>query len=200
MNSMAHKTSCRTAFTLVELLFVIALIALLAVLAVPAINGIGSANATTRAGQMLEDQCIIGRQRALALNRDVEIRIINLGTSSDPEYTGLQIWQLDETGANPKAIGPMKLLPDGVTISPKNNLSPLLGATTGVSGSLSGGSANGRDYRGFKFRANGSCGPGLDSSMNFLTVARKTDTAEPPANFYTVRISNATGRVTSYRP
>jgi prepilin-type N-terminal cleavage/methylation domain-containing protein len=61
----------KQAFTLVELLVVIAIIALIAAIALPRFKGFGAANATISATRQLLDDIALARSRAIATRSDV---------------------------------------------------------------------------------------------------------------------------------
>lgn len=189
--------SRRRAFSLVELLVVIAIIGILASVSLPAVGSIQRAGGINRAGQMLNDTLIAARQEASAKNRDVELRVIGVGTP--PEYRAFQTWMADDRGVmNP--LGKVLSLPEGSLISSESLLSPLLNANSNLAGTTNFGSLGSRSFAALRIRAGGTPDPAITRTNNFLTVRALTDTATPPINFYTVRLDPSTGRVSIHRP
>lgn len=110
----------RNAFTLIELLAVIAVIAVVVAFAVPATNQILRGSQLTQGQQMVADQISLGRQLALSRNRTIEVRFYQFG---DPETPGedftrpqdgmwraMQLFEVMENGAVVPA-GPFQRLP-----------------------------------------------------------------------------------------
>jgi len=110
----------RRAFTLVELLAVMAVIAIVIAFAVPAATQIMKGSQITTGSQELQDQIGYARQIALARNRTIEVRFYRF---SDPETPGedvtqpklgkwraFQAFEQIENGAM-LPIGPMHRLP-----------------------------------------------------------------------------------------
>ena len=129
MKSKAHLPSPR-AFSLVELLVVIAVIAIVAGFAVPAVTTMLRGSQLTQGSQMVVDQIALARQLALSKNRSIEVRFYKF---SDPETPG-EIGKKAENGVfraiqtfeildNGKAlpIGTIQRLPANVVINEGKN-------------------------------------------------------------------------------
>ena len=84
MKSTAHAPASR-AFSLVELLVVIAVIAIVAGFAVPAVTTMLRGSQLTQGSQMVVDQIALARQTALSKNRSIEVRFYKY---ADPETPG----------------------------------------------------------------------------------------------------------------
>lgn len=189
------------AFSLIELLIVIVIMAIMVALSVPAMNSIAQGSGVNRAGQTVGDMIILGRQEAVAKNRDVEIRFVRVPASQNDGtegLTALQLWVLTDTSAKP--VSRIGRLPQGVAISSNSMLSPLLGAEGSTAKSTNFGGLGNCSYVSFKIRANGSLSSSVTMSNNFLTVGLVSDTKIPPANHYSIRVNPITGRVSIYRP
>lgn len=185
----------RKAFTLLELLVVMAIVILLASMAVPAFNSITVGSNLNRAGQIVGDQIALARQEAVTKNREVQVRFYDVATNQS--WRGIQIWRVEQTGTgtNNIAVNRMITLPDGIVINSTTNLSPLLTAD----GSLSGAS-NVPPYRGFRFRANGATDSSVTAANGYLTLQQANAQGNPPKNYYTVQINPMTGKVIAFRP
>ena len=130
----------RDAFTLLELLVVLAIIGLIAKIGLPEISGIGRANASITAQRQLQDDLALARQRALANRSDVYIvfvqpGIINFATNSYTpvehrnylnllagQYTTYALVASRQVGDQPGAhtwhyLTAWRTLPDGMFIS-----------------------------------------------------------------------------------
>lgn len=184
-----------SAFSLVELLVVVAIVSILLGLAIPAMNSMRSATGITRAGGLLSDQIALARQEAVNKGRDVEIRILPLVEDGFTNYSGIQLW-IAETDGTMSALGRVVRFPTGIGIVDSSTLSPLLDRT---SGSMPYG-GNNVTYKGFRFRSNG-LPSGLSMSNNYLTVQQIRDNSTDLAdNYFAVRVNPLTGSVTTYRP
>ena len=91
MKTKAHSLKSR-AFSLVELLVVIAVIAIVAGYAVPAVTTMLKGSQLTQGSQMVVDQIALARQTALSRNRSVEVRFYKY---ADPETPGEELGKLD---------------------------------------------------------------------------------------------------------
>jgi len=183
------------AFTLLELLVVMAIVILLASMAVPAFNSITVGSNLNRAGQIIGDQISLARQEAVTKNREVQVRFYDVATNQS--WRGIQIWRVEQTdvGTNNIAVNHMITLPEGIVINPATNLSPLLTAD----GSLNG-TGNVPQYKGFRFRANGATDSTVTAANGYVTLQQANAQGNPPKNYYTVQINPVTGKVLAFRP
>jgi len=195
-------TQCAAAFTLVEMLVVVAIISAVMVLAVPALNStLNSANLTT-AAQLVSDQFLLARQEAVARNREVVVRFYRLPTATATEWRGVQVLRIEQTptGLRTVPLSRLTVFPTGVIVSPSAALSPLLSADADNSGSDSLSAYGDVAYGGISYRPNGFVGGGVSSSNNFLTLQNANASGTPPPNYATIQINPVTGKPSSFRP
>jgi uncharacterized protein (TIGR02596 family) len=187
------------AFSLIELLVVVAIFSIMVALVIPAFTQVRAAGVLTRGGQVLADQIALARQEASTKNRDIEVRIVDVtGGSPNPVYRAVQLWMRGEPATRP--LGRIEQLPDGVVVSSDTSLSPLLGASPIVGGTAVFGALGSCPYQGFRIRADGTLDAGVTLSNNFLTVQSANDVTVPPSNYFTVRVNPVTSQVTIHRP
>ncbi len=209
------------AFSLVELLVVMAIISVLMFLAIPAITGTVRGSQLTTAGNNLIEQLNLARQTAMTRNCEVEFRFYKVpdsgATVSSPPttYRIYQSYSLDENGQQTNAITKPIFLPDGVTISSTSTYSSLLPASPSnppysVSGTAAGTSLglygpSSYNYMDFHFRANGSTDLNPNSSSTwFISLINEHDSSVGPTglpnNFFTVQVDALSGHARSFRP
>jgi uncharacterized protein (TIGR02596 family) len=197
---MKKKTSY-SAFSLVEMLVVVAIMALLLVMAVPSFVSVYRARQLHQAGQILADQIMLARQEASTKSRDIEVRIVDLPTGTTSHWRGIQLWIANDKGTM-VPMGQLHQFSEAVIIAPSAVLSPLLTADEEREGTARFGAAGDRKWVGFRLRPSIAMDQAIvNPTNNFLTVAMATDVDQlPPANFHTIRINPVTGRVTHHRP
>lgn len=183
------------AFTLAELLTVIAIIALLMVFVVPATSSILSGFNLSQHGQNLADQFSLCRQLAMTRNRDAEIRFVEVSTDFGPTWA-YQIWTYDEQGNNPKPYGAVEKIPDNIRIN--EELSPLMDLLPTGTANFPALGGN-REYHALRYRVNGTA-LGSFGTQNYLTLSLARDDQEAPRNFYTVQVNPVTGMISIFRP
>ena len=103
------KINRRLAFSLVELLVVVAVIAIVIGFAVPAANNLLRGSQLTQGSQQLGDQLAFARQSALSRNRSVEVRFYRYGDLDTPgenttnkatwHFRAFQLFEIMENGA-----------------------------------------------------------------------------------------------------
>lgn len=184
------------AFTLVELLVVVAIIAVLATLA---INGFSSVTSSTRmeqAARMLAGDIDFARQAASSRNENVEIRFSKTNRPNSLS-TGNVFWQWQvvlpnkTNAANFTPLRPRASLPEGVVIDDSATHSPLLKSTNTI-----------------VFRPSGEMNPvaGVDFTQPAqwcltLVPERQLGTSVAAmSDFVTIQINPLVSRPQTYRP
>lgn len=131
------------AFSLIELLMVMAIIAIVTALTLPAFNNLGKAQSLSSAGSNLLDQFALARQTAVAQNRAVEVRFYKrrenpahpMDANSNPErFRSFRtvIYQEPVKDASgtfvtmPVALSTMQDLPVRLVISDEQTFSTLI--------------------------------------------------------------------------
>jgi uncharacterized protein (TIGR02596 family) len=227
-NFKSPDVSCKAGnggFTLIELLLVISIIVLIAGLVIPAAGPMLKGSQLTQSGTVLSDQLSLARQRALTKNRAVEVRFYRYG---DPEFPGEK--NGDPSSGHYRAMQCFEVLPSGskvpmdkvqylqpsIIADSSVKLSTLLNQPTRPEQSGASGTPRppaiprgGNSYKfvSFQFRPDGATDLPLTGDPEhgkwFLTLHSINDgdgRDTPPANFYTLQIDPANGKVRSFRP
>lgn len=194
------KKAFPAAFSLIELLAVMAVIALVVAVTLPAFTSLASGSNLNRAGRMVGDQIALARQEAVARNRDVQVTFYNLTNGMTKGWRGMRILRIDQTqnGMVTNAASRIVQIPEGIIISPEPAVSPLL--TAGSTGTTNLPGYGTVEFSSFRFRANGSLESGFGTSNNSLTLQNANAQGSPPANYYTIQVNPLTGKVSVYRP
>jgi uncharacterized protein (TIGR02596 family) len=193
----------RSAFSLVELLTVIAIMAILVALATPSFRAVSGGLAIEQAGQEASQALVTARDLALARNCWTEVRVIN--TPSDngtPTFRALQVWQRNDDGTA-KPVSRASYLPKATAFAEDPIFSSLLGTNSPVQGTMK---IAGTDcsYVGLLVCPDGT--PDLASyptnATASLTVVpeRERNTGTLPPNFRSLCINPVTGEVRMFRP
>jgi uncharacterized protein (TIGR02596 family) len=197
------------AFSLVEMLVVIAIMITLMAIVIPASSSLMGGMNLSRSAGMITDELNFARQTALSRNRDVEVRFYKQGSKldgNDKQFRAFRSFLIEGADlASWKPLSRVKQLPEPIIISDEVNYSSLLGAPAGnglvkSNESLPGG--GNADYVSFLFRANGGTSLKPVTANWFLTLysqKTKTGVALPP-NYFTAQVDPVTGRTRSYRP
>jgi len=195
------KFANRTAFTLVEMLVVIAIIALLGTLGVIAFKQILESSRMELAGRIIVDEINLARQVAASRNRNTEVRFIKKARDGgDAVFYRVQTGWLDKDGTF-QPIAPEAKFPEGMILSPSAGRSSLIGL---LSEKISTNPVY--NYKALIIRPSGFIEPqngiALDAPW-FVTVLRARDEAKSDDginDFITVQIDPWTSRSTIYRP
>lgn len=210
----------RHAFTLVELLVVVAVMGLLMALVVPAVTGMMQGSQLTAAGQLVMGQLDLARQEAIAQDAIIQVRFYKFADASVPgqssansstwRFQGMQAFVINNTsGAVP--LSKMYHLPQGSIIDSGVTLSSILDSTkrtyyTSPTTSIPGANLS-YGYFEVQFYPDGSPDlPAVAGGANqnwFLTIHNATagdGLAAPPANFWTIQIDPYNGVAKEYRP
>lgn len=189
------------AFSLIELLSVIAVMLTIAALSLPSISNTLSGMKITSATQTVADEIQVARATALARNTPVEVWFLQ----KNGRFTAVRSLILNADNTTTWASRP-RALPDGIVLATHENFSNIIGSQTlgtppdspagtlGVclrifpSGKLELGNA----------QALGSNEP------HFLTLASLAgfdpDSTTLPPNFATIQINPVNSRITTHRP
>ena len=222
-----HLPARRSAFSLIELVVVIAIIAIIATFTVPAATGILRGSAITQASQTLTDQISLARQMALSRNRAVEVRFYQyadpeapgekVGSPATGQWRGMQLFDVLESGV-PVPIDKPQRLPISVIMNPgttsATTLSSLIACaapnsptikTPGTTDpDLPRGVAKNYNYVAFRFLQDGSTNLLASQAGGwFVTIHNMTPPVTgttPPANFFTLQIDPVSGSIKGFRP
>jgi uncharacterized protein (TIGR02596 family) len=135
------------AFTLVELLVVMAIMALLITIGGPALVGVFKGSGVTQGGQEIQDQLTYYRQYALANNCPVEVRICKYVDPNVPhdigQYRALMGFAMTQSNGSlnftKTEVGRVVRLPNTVIIDSGKTLSQLITTCTSGAGGNSPG-------------------------------------------------------------
>lgn len=197
------------AFSLVELLMVMAIIALMTTLAIPAFQHIATSNSLTDVGQQVQSTLDLARQTAITQNRPVEVRLYELPpsgqtTGNPADYRAMQLFLINSTSTNaitkPTFFPAPIIISSGTTASSlMQNLTETIPAPTDIP--LPGVQLN-YHYRQFMYRTDGSTDLSLSSS-SYISIVSKNDANRAnglPANFITLQIDPQSGGAKMYQP
>lgn len=193
----------RSAFSLIEILGVLALVSLLAVLSVPAINA-GLRGASLRStGIKLVDELNYARVAAVSRSLPVEMRFYKVPTSSSPaaehKVRAYQLFTSNEKG-DKTPLGKVHYLPPGVYISEGENESPAIAGRDleDPDRELPG---HGLVYRyiSISFKPDGMTN--LRQGKNYLTLLPVSESSlKTGSNFYAIQIDPINASVRSFLP
>ena len=199
------------AFSLVELLVVIAVIAVLTALLLPATTALSRSYQLNNVTQLVQGQLNLARQNALSRGHGVEVRIYFLPDYNQPEssatpkiYRGMQTFIEGDptlTTVPVTALTKPAMFLSPVVILDDNKKSTLLTLTaTTPTTSLSSFALNYK-YISFRFRPDGSTD--LTTAATGLVLVLQNDALEPnglPKNFRSVEIDPKNGVARVYQP
>jgi uncharacterized protein (TIGR02596 family) len=217
----------RSAFSLVELVIVIAVIVIIAAFTMPAMNTILRGSHLTQASGILVGQLNIARQQALSRNRPVEVRFYRYAdpevpgeTVNDPKtghFRAMQLFEIQPGSGTALPIDKIQVLPGGVIFaySTAKGISSLLddgtaGSDTGKKPLIDDKNAprlpRGVDfhyeYASLRFNQDGSTNKSPTGNW-YVTVVNMNDKVSgtaPPPNFFTVQVDPVSGATRTYRP
>lgn len=214
------------AFTLLELLIVVAIIAFMAIITLPNITSTLRGSQITQGGQLLESQLQVSRQMALAENRTVEMRFYSFSpiTSGSSHFTAFQSFFISASGTSATPVDKVFNLPGNLIMDAGNNstvddsttLSTLLARNSYSPSQLLSPTSlpsAGTNYHcvTFQFRPDGSTNLQPIGTNWFITVHAGTDgdnikpsfadsAGAKPVNYYTIQIDPYNGHIYEFHP
>jgi len=213
MTRQLSKAGKAAAFTLIEILIVVATLTILIGAATPAMMGMMKASRLTSAGEILLSQLTEAQFTAISEFTDVEVRLYELPdfsrADSELKMRGIQFHVLraqpsgDSTQETFQAAMPIVRLGDSVAISKSETFSSLMSLkfkndtenTTGPGGAS-------LKYIAFRFRSDGSTDlfPGIPWFITLSEANATSDGETAPANYFTIQIDPETGKLRTFRP
>ena len=195
------------AFSLIELLVVMAIIALLMALSAPVLNSVLLGTQLARSGQLVHDQLALAAQLSLSHNVPVEVRLYRYTEPNAPEpregTAAIQLFEIQDDGSAVPA-SPVRFLPEAFFIYDQETYSNISGLLPLQDGEIPiPRVGTNYHYRRFFFRPDGTTDLTEYDFMGkppYLTVARRTVGTEVPANYYTIQIQPETGHLNVLRP
>ncbi len=219
MNPPTLSSRRERAFSLVELLVVLAIIAIVSSLALPVVGGAMRAYQLDSTGQLVVNQLNLARQTALSRGHAVQVRFyllpdFNLAPSASPTvYRGMQVFVESDpvqsgttVSVTTSALIKPTLFPAPIIISSVATpapVSPLLPATATAADTAYSLPNYGSNYKyaSFHFKPDGSTD--LASGFESITLVLQRDSQVAnglPANFVTIRIDPLNGAIRTFRP
>ena len=221
MTAAAPVSRNSRAFTLIEMLVVVAIIAILLSLVVPAVVTLMQSSNLNKSAQLLTDELNFARQIALSQNRNVEVRFYKLPSptnSQDLQFRAFRSLAAIGTSTTESPLSTVRYLPAPIIISTATDsvtnimVSTLLNAgNPNLSGLMTGTEnlpvSGTTPYISFFFRATEgtNLAPITGTNSNwYLTLYSETaaniTATGIPANYFTAQVDPVTGRVLTYRP
>ncbi len=203
------------AFTLVELLVVIAVVGVLLALIVPAANQMMRGSNLTQSVELASDQLVLARQAAITSNRRVQVRFYQLPVAcvnGANSFCAMQTFRIEETG-HITALTKLQPLRANVMFASDAAYSTILHPPGSAASTVTGTDqlpAYGNrscSYVGFQYLPDGSTD--LDPTVAataggwFITLVesnRAIPAGQPPANFGTLCVDPVSGHVRQLRP
>lgn len=208
-----RRVPCVRAFSLVELLTVIAIISVLAAAAVPSLQGRLDGISITGGANITETELSLARQTAMSRNLPVEVRIYkqNDGGGDYWRAIALVIPASVSGQAKDEWITGGKVLPGNVILDDAESLSTVLSEATsggtiapwsGVETSSAPPMLRNKPYVGFYFKPNGSVElpPDQPWCLTVTSPNKAKSSTGRPANFVSLVIDSATGRTLAFQP
>jgi uncharacterized protein (TIGR02596 family) len=204
-----------SAFTLLELLIVIAIIVLLASLMAPMLSSALRGTSVTQSTDKVIGLLSLARQAALTKSQTVEVRFYSYTNPEMPGDTGechaLQAFSVDDLGSYTPITKP-QTLPQNIVITTNANLSSLLGSNNlvpfGTGTVLIPRVRTNYSYNWFRYYRSGSTS--LQNSQIpsnnvwCLTIENLSDdrvnATSPPSQYSTLTVDPYNGTVRTYRP
>lgn len=216
-SSIPHRR--KRAFTLTEMIAVLAVIAVLISFAVPTLSDLAQGSKLQQAGDVLSNQLTQAQQEAIKLGVPVEVRFIRFkdrnGSFEKQKYYAYQFFTVEEDAITrkqlKKPLTSVTYLPETTCItesSQYNTLFELLPASTRYNERLEIDRAEGEaSYIAFQFRASGGTNlPQDHSKVPAITIVEtikdpdEGSRTELPPNFVTLVIDQFNGTVQRYQP
>lgn len=217
------KRSADAAFTLIEMITVVAILAILIALATPTLVDVLRSSRMSSAGDGLLNRISLAQQNAIALGKEVELRLFKYelpdGSLPKASFNAYQVVEELSNGTSRPLSDPY-YLESGIVFADLESLSPLLQFSQEVPPNTFN-AAREATMASLRFYPDGSCkvktqttpsgggtAPASDADYvvkplteSFFTLVETRDIdSAAPVNYYCVQIDFYTGKTRSYRP
>ncbi len=211
MDNRVKNRMKQVAFTLVEMLIVIAVIFIVATITLPQLGDIPRAARISQGAEIVVGALSNARMSAVSRNRTVEVRLLSYSDPKSP-FSSVQIRAIqlfEDLEGTLVPLSKPRALPTGIIISADSDYTTLnslpVNTPTAQDPTLPGVAKN-YTYRSFRARPDGSFN--LDRLLPASTTPQITvvDENRPPSglpaigNFATITIEPLTGFTRAYRP
>jgi uncharacterized protein (TIGR02596 family) len=208
-------------FSMVEILVVVGIMAMLMVMGGPTMKALFGSSKLGQGAAHLANFLQIAHQTAIKENLPVEVRFYRYNNPATPSpeevYYAYRMFRISpkknngtgsELEVEAEGIEPLVKMPGNCFITDRTNMSSLLGSRviTGTEENVRGleqGKRVNATYRGFLFRADGTCNLPISSKW-FLTVlpneVKLKNNEEAPDNYVCISINPANGEIRQYTP
>lgn len=186
-----HPSDRKVAFSLVELLVVVAVIVILMGLLIPATQS-NSALQLTRGAQGLSDTLALAKQTALSRNRTVAFRLYREPDST--HFSAYRFVLIEDDGT--EEPGRFKFLPTNTVVSgnPAHNSALTIDGQEPLPGK---GQA---DYSEIQFRRDGSADTGSAADWFITVVPTQFAVKDVPDNFIAITVDDESGTIRLFQP
>jgi len=203
---MRKQSSLSPAFTIVEILVVLAIVVFITAIAVPAATKFFLANDLATAGRLIEQSFTNARMLATTRGRRVEARLIR--SNSDAQVRGIQLFIFDESGTTARPASAFRAMPNAITVNENTQNSTLWAAlpnktfTTNDPQVPVSGIGTAYTARAVLFLPNG--GLALNPDQNWFITLHSNQSnwtvSTLPANFYCIQVDPVLGTIRTFRP
>ncbi len=208
-SAVFHRTlppKSQRAFTLIEVLAVIAIIAGLLVISAPAIQGAMKASRLRDAADLAFNQIVEAQQLALMADTETEVRFYTgtdlMSPEALPQLRKVEIYVLRPTAENSgsgddgfEPVGRTATLHPGMIISRQAQHTSLISLGFQADRKASKG-----QYVAFRFHPDGSTNLATGREWFLTVVEEPISEQKKPTNFITLQVDPITGRLRSFQP
>lgn len=216
-SSKTEELRIERAFTLLEMLVVMAIIVILIALVSPAVSTIARGSQLTQSSDKLVAILTLAQQAATARNQSVEVRFFQYGDLSVPgesatnaasgKFRALQLYLINDNGtATP--FDRVETFSGGIIADSGTNISTLLTSTQRKTWTVTDPqvplprAGNFYNCYAFRYRPDGSTSL-LATDNWFITLHSIIDgdaRTAPPSNYATIQVDPIGGAISVYRP
>jgi uncharacterized protein (TIGR02596 family) len=200
----------RAAFTLVEMLVVLAVMGLITAAVAPQVFGTLVATRLSSAGQTMVGAISLAHELAVSGGQEVELRFYRYEIEDEPDSDQafraiVMVKPSDDPTVSGQQIGEIIRCPAGIIMGDTQALSPILHSSDLKSQNdeekfIRSTKAT---YKSFRFRPDGTSTLSMAAQDCYFTLAEErliAKSSEVPANFYAVQVDPQSGRTETFRP